>query len=217
MTLVRRALPLAALGGALALAAPGRAQSIIDEWASVQAPPAPKLESVTVDPKTTALLMLDFLKQNCAPSPRCMALLPNVQKLLAAARAKNMFVVYTKYPSSSPSFPSPVVGDILPQVAPAGKEPVVTAILDKFDRTNLDKLLRGKHIKTVIVVGNASNGAVMYTATAAYFHDYHVIVPVDGVSSRSAYNDQYAVYNFAAAPVMGGKVALTKTDMITIQ
>lgn len=33
------------------------AQTIIDEWATVKAPPAPALKPVTVDPKVTALLI----------------------------------------------------------------------------------------------------------------------------------------------------------------
>ena len=40
---------------------------------SVKAPAAPALKPVTVDPKTTALLMLDFMKQNCGKRPRCVA------------------------------------------------------------------------------------------------------------------------------------------------
>lgn len=47
-----------ATGGAVSTAT---AANIIDEWASVKAPPAPELKTVTVDPKTTALLMLDFM------------------------------------------------------------------------------------------------------------------------------------------------------------
>ena len=47
----------------------GQAANIIDEWASVKAPPAPTLKPVTVDPKTTALLMLDFMNQNCSKRP----------------------------------------------------------------------------------------------------------------------------------------------------
>lgn len=214
MVQIRHLLMLAVLAAVFGVAVPASAQSIIDEWASVKAPPPPELKSVTVDPKTTALLMLDFLKQNCGPNPRCTATLPKVQKLLAQARAQNMTVIYTKFPSPSPNFPSPVIGDVLPPVAPLGSEPVITAFLDKFDGTDLDKILKDKGIKTVIVVGSASNGAVMYTGTAAFFHGYQTIVPVDGLSGKDAYMDQYAVFNFAAAPVMGGKVVLTRTDMI---
>jgi nicotinamidase-related amidase len=212
MNLVRRLLPVAVLASVLGAGAPALAQNIMDEWATVQIPPAPKLDNVTVDSKTTALLMLDFLKPNCAPNPRCMATLPAVQKLLAAARDKQMFVVYTKFP-----IPGPTPAETLAQVAPVGKEPLVTAFLDKFLNTNLDKILKGNGIKTVIVVGSASNGAVLFTASSAFARGYHVIVPVDGLSGNNAYVDQSVVYDFVTAPVMGGKVALTKTDMIAIQ
>ena len=60
-------------------------QGIIAEWAGVQLPPVPELKPVTIDPKTTALLVLDFMKGNCGARPRCLATLPNVKKLLAAA------------------------------------------------------------------------------------------------------------------------------------
>jgi len=61
-----------------------RAADIVEEWANVKAPPAPELKPVTVDPKTTALLMLDFLPGfYCAEKQRCVDTLPTVKKLLA--------------------------------------------------------------------------------------------------------------------------------------
>ena len=36
------------------------AQTIIDQWNDVKIPPAPVLQSVTIDPKTTAFLALDL-------------------------------------------------------------------------------------------------------------------------------------------------------------
>ena len=56
----------------MALAAPTHAANIVDKWASVKTPKAPELKAVTVDPKTTALLMLDFMNQNCGQRPRCL-------------------------------------------------------------------------------------------------------------------------------------------------
>src|SRR6185312_1026053 len=47
----------AALIGAMSL--PAQASDIIAEWASVKAPPPTAVKAVNVDPKTTALLMLD--------------------------------------------------------------------------------------------------------------------------------------------------------------
>ena len=207
MALASRLLSLALVAATLGLGLPARAADVIDNWAQVQAPPAPKLEEVTIDPKTTALLMLDFLKQNCGPNPACTAALPGVKSLLDQARAKKMFVVYSK-------FPGPTDADVLPQVARTGKEPIITGFLDKFLKTNLDQLLKKNHIKTVIVVGNASNGAVLFTAQTAFALGYQVVVPVDGVTSRVPYADQSTIYTFAAAPVMGGKVKLTRTTML---
>src|SRR6516165_6185801 len=77
------AISFAALGPATAVA-----QTIVDKWTSVPAPPSPQLKPVTVDPKTTALLMLDFMKQNCGKRPACVASLPAMKKLLLAARSK---------------------------------------------------------------------------------------------------------------------------------
>ena len=69
-------------------------QGIISEWASVKLPPAPELKAVTVDPKTTALLVLDMMKGNCGARPRCLATVATVKTLLDAARAHDMMVVH---------------------------------------------------------------------------------------------------------------------------
>src|SRR5205814_2572882 len=73
---------------------PAWAGDIVTEWASVKPPPAPQLKPVTVDPKTTALLVLDFMKNNCGARPRCVATVPAVKKLIDAARANGMMIAY---------------------------------------------------------------------------------------------------------------------------
>src|SRR5271170_6778373 len=94
-----------------------RAASIIDEWASVKAPAAPPpLKEVTIDPKTTALLMLDFVNPICGHYPRCLASVPQVKKLLDGARKSGTMVVYTGVPKLPMS-------EVLSAVAPAGNEP----------------------------------------------------------------------------------------------
>src|SRR6516165_3371551 len=87
------------LAGAIAilaaLAVQANANDVTSEWTSVKAPPVPELKPVTVDPKTTALLVLDFMKGNCGVRPRCVASVPNVKKLIDGARAHDMMVFYT--------------------------------------------------------------------------------------------------------------------------
>jgi len=71
-------LPALAAAMAIFIASPVAAQTIIDEWGTVKAPPAPELKPATADNKT-ALLLLDFGKQNCGARPRCLTSVPKVQ------------------------------------------------------------------------------------------------------------------------------------------
>jgi len=199
---------VAAALGLIALAPSAQAGNIVDEWASVKAPPAPALKPVTVDPKTTALLMLDFMKQNCGVRPRCMATIPAVKKLLGEARAAKAAVIYSKFGKTT-------WADIVDKdLAPAAGEAEVTSFADKFLNTDLDKKLKDKGITTVIVVGTAANGAVLYTGSGAGLRNYKVIVPVDGVSAVDTYSEQFATWQLANGPTFSQNVTITKTDMI---
>jgi hypothetical protein len=74
MTKVTRQLTCMAFAiAAMAAAQTVSAGDIVADWATVKTPPAPELKPVTVDPKTTALLLLDFMKGNCGVRPRCQA------------------------------------------------------------------------------------------------------------------------------------------------
>jgi nicotinamidase-related amidase len=220
---LRHLMPLAALAAAVATyAAPAPAQTIIDEWSSVKAPPAPTLKSVTLDPKTTALLVIDIIKQTCNMQrrPRCVAMIPKVQKLLDEARAKGVFVIYALFPSPSPAtFPNPKISDYVPELAAKGDEPVVTAFVDKFNlagkETGLEKLLKDKGIKTFIPVGVTSHNGVLFTSVAAALRGFDVVVPVDGMAGNNAYEDQLTDYTLTSSIVY--KVTLTRIDMLKFE
>lgn len=199
---------LLAVGVLLVMAtAPAFAGTIIDDWTTITAPPPPKLTPVTVEPHTTALLMLDFMKENCAKRPRCAASVPAVETLLAGARKARVPVIYS-------IFPHVTKADILPALAPRKNEPVVQAGADKFLHTDLDKILAKKGIKTVIVVGTASNGAVLYTASEAAMRGFKVIIPVDGMSAADPFAEKYAAWHLANAPTVGNHVTLTEISMV---
>jgi nicotinamidase-related amidase len=198
----------AALASAVALPAPAaQAQTIIDEWASVKVPPPPELKPVTVDPKTTALLMLDFMNQNCGKRPRCVASIPAVKTLLDKARAAKVAVVYAIITDTT-------TADVIKDVAPLADEPWIRSGADKFINTDLEKMLKDKGIQTVIVTGTASNAAVLFTAAGAAQRGMNAIVPVDAMSGIDAYADLTTAYMLASAPVISVKSTLTKIDMI---
>jgi len=187
-----------------------RAQTIIDQWSSVTAPPPPPLKAVMIDKSTTALLMLDFNEQTCNPQrrPRCIASIPKVKTLLTAARAAGVPVVFSVGGGSKPP-------DIAKDLAPTASEPVVSSGVDKFSGTDLEKILKDKGTKTVIVVGTAAHGAVLYTASGAAIRGMKVIVPVDGISAENTYVEQYVVWHLVNVPVIGPAFTLTTIDQVT--
>ena len=210
--MIHRFAPVLAVVAAVALASaagvPARAGDVIGEWSNAKAPPPPELKPVTVDAKTTALLMLDLLQQNCGRRPRCLAEIPAMKKLLDTARAAGVTVIYSGFGKIPPS-------DIIKDVAPIANEPMIHSDANKFQNTDLDKMLQGKGIKTVIVVGTGANGAVLTTASVAVEKDYNVIVPVDGISGSDIYSEQFTAWNLVnATPMFVKLVTLTRGDMI---
>ena len=188
---------------------PASAQTIVDTWDAVKAPPAPELKSVILDSKATALLLLDFNKQTCNAErrPRCIASIPKVQELLEEARSKGFTIIYSLSAGATST-------DIARELTPRTGEPIVTAGPDKFMGTDLEKILMDKKIKTVIVTGTAAHGAVLYTASGAAFRGMQVILPVDSMSAENTYAEQYTAWHLANAPRVSSKVILTKIDLI---
>jgi nicotinamidase-related amidase len=196
----------------LSMAAPETplfAQTIIEEWNTIKVPPPPDVKAVKIDPGTTALLLLDFNSQTCNAErrPRCITSIPRVEKLLKEARTRGVSVVYSLSAGAS-------VSDIVRPLMPAAGEPAVTSGPDKFLGTDLERILKEKKVKTVIVTGTAAHGAVLYTASEAAFRGFQVIVPVDGMSAESAYAEQYVAWNFANAPRVSNQTTLTRTDLV---
>lgn len=184
-------------------------KTIIDLWNTVTPPPAPELQPVTVDAKTTALLVLDMEADICK-NPRCIATITNINNLLTQARKSNMLVVYSLIPNDNPK-------DIFGQIAPLSGDPIVRSSVDKFYNTNLDEILNQKGIKTVIVTGYAANGAVLHTAVSAAFHGFHVIVPVDCMSTGNIlYAEQYTAWHMLNSPATRNNAVLTKVSLINI-
>lgn len=206
---------LAAAAGALAVALLGTtlspAADIIAEWATVKAPPAPQLKPVTLDGKTTALLILDMMKTGCGARPRCVATVPNVKKLHDAARAAGAMVFYTLVGDN------PVPAAIIDQgFAPRDGEWVAQRGPDKFLGSGLDERLKARGIKTVIVCGTSAQGVVIGTGSGAAQRGYKVIVPVDCMSSEDPYMEQYAAWHmFKGGPaIITSQTTLTRSDMI---
>ncbi len=186
-------------------------RTIVEDWESIEIPSPPELQKVSVKAGTTALLILDVQNQNCNRErrPRCVASLPKIQGLLADARSREVPIIYSLTRSAAP-------GDIRKEVAPIGEEPVVSSGVDKFYNTPLEEMLRDRNIDTLILVGTSAHGAVLHTATGAVMRSFHVVVPLDCISSSEAYSEQYTAWHLANSPGCRGHVTLTKAGLISM-
>lgn len=173
-------------------------------------PPLPELKDVTVDSKTTALLILDMQKQTCSLDrrPSCVASIPKVNSLLKQARANKMLVVYSLTRGAQ-------VADIVSELLPLGGEPVVISGPDKFIGTELESILKKEKIGQVIVTGTAAHGAALHTAAGAAFRGFNAIVPIDGISAEP-FSEYYTVWHLANAPALRDQVTISRSDKIRV-
>jgi nicotinamidase-related amidase len=209
--MVRPAAAAIALAASLSAAGMARAADVVAEWGSIQMPPAPQLKPATVDPKTTALFLFDFMTTNCNERPRCAADVPVLKAIMDRARAAGMLVAYTLPGGGKIVDPgiAPHAGEVLDQKQGGP---------DKFLGSDLDHRLKDHGITTVILCGTSAQGVGLGTGAAAAQRGYHVIYPVDCLPSESAFREAYAAWHMAGGgpPVTTKWVTVTRTDMITI-
>jgi nicotinamidase-related amidase len=161
----------------------------------------------TLDPKTTAFLVMDFqtlIVEGFADGKE--QLLDRTSRLIAAARKAGVMVVYVVvgfragHPEISPRnavfapvrksgmFAEGTPGtEIHPAVAPQPGEVVVMKHrVGAFMGTDLDMVLRANGIDTLVLAGIATSGVVLSTLRHAADADYQLIVASDCCSDRDA-------------------------------
>ncbi len=201
---------IAALAAMSAVSA-ARAQTIIDDWYQAKLPAPPQLKPVTIDPKTTALLVMDFTVQTCTPErrKRCADSVPKVKTFVEAARGKGALIIY------SVAVPKSVPGDILTELMPAPGEEVLPPLgPDKFINSDLEKTLKDKGITTVVAMGTQAQTSVLHTGGEAALRGFKVIVPVDAMSSDDLFPELYTAWHLATAARISNQTTLTRLDMI---
>src|SRR3954469_2152049 len=210
MSTARSLLYSAAIIAAFA-ATTANAADVVKEWPNIKAPPAPEVKAVTLDGKTSALLILDVMKESCARRPRCAEMAPKLKKLHDTARAANVMVFYTLVGGGSPT-----AADVVEGMTPKEGEWVVQRGPDKFLGSPLEQRLKERGITTVIVTGTSAQGVGIGTGSAAAQRGLKVVVPYDGLAADEAYQEQYAAYHLAKGgpAIVTDQVTLTRTDMI---
>jgi len=169
-----------------------------------------------VDPRTSALLVIDlqndtvgeqgaFASSGAAAFATRHGVIPNVQRLVTAARGADVpviFIWHVDEPGHRDStrnaklFRDIVDADALVLgtwgVAPiAGLEPQDgDAVVEKqrmsaFNLTTLDTKLRGLGATTIVVCGAWTNFAIEHTCRDGADHGYEVVLATDGTATTS--------------------------------
>jgi nicotinamidase-related amidase len=156
--------------------------------------------SFSIDPKTSALLVMDFqalILDSYAKDKD--ALLRRTANVLESARKAGMTIVYvvvgfrSGYPEISARNASfngvkasgifaagDAKAEIHPAVAPRPGEPIVTKHrVGAFFGTDMDMILRSNNIETLVLTGITTSGVVLSTVRHASDADYRLVVVRD--------------------------------------
>ncbi|MCL6637784.1 MAG: cysteine hydrolase [Alicyclobacillus sp.] len=165
-----------------------------------------------------ALVLIDLQNDFCHPqgsharrgsATDAEQILPQVERLLAAARAAGVLVVFVQTihepATDSPVWASRGSRDVCRRgtwgaewfgVQPLPDEPVVVKHrYSAFYNTRLETLLRARGIETLVLCGVATNVCVETTARDAFMRDYYVVVAGDACATYSLQAHDQALAN----------------------
>jgi nicotinamidase-related amidase len=159
-------------------------------------------ESLAFDPKTTAVVLMDF-QQGIVPrlGDQAEGLLARAAAVLESARSAGALVAFVRV-AFRPGYPeisarnqgfsalasaggaylvdSPET-QIVAALAPRATEPVVVKRrVGAFGTTDLEPILRARNIETLVLLGVSTSGVVLSTVRHAADADYRLVVVSDG-------------------------------------
>ncbi|WP_158749458.1 hydrolase [Acidobacterium sp. S8] len=169
------------------------------------------MTSISLDPKTTALVLIDLqhgiVARPVAPHSG-QQVVENSARLAAALRKAGGTVMYVHVlisealilPSDSPTRdpnappPPPIASELVPEAGmQEGDVIIAKRQWGAFYGTGLEQQLRRRDIQTIIMGGVATNFGVESTARAAFDQGYHLVFAEDAMSSVSAEAHQFAI------------------------
>jgi ureidoacrylate peracid hydrolase len=171
-----------------------------------------------LNPKHTALIIVDMQKDFCTPGfgaaqagrdlTPTRAIIPALQRLLAAARASGVLVVHVgflnlpdhlsdsgpwlaqrrraTFSSDKLAFAGSEGAEFIDELSPqAGEVSVFKHRYSAFKGTDLDMLLNARRIRSTVITGVSTNACVESTLRDSFETGYYVAIPRDGTASWS--------------------------------
>lgn len=171
---------------------------------------------IMINAEKSALLVLELSELCADPEYFAAPLVPGIMALLEKARAAGILTIFT--------IPHRWRGEPHAKVYSGLKRRPSEALFfppgfDKFAGGELQSLLSLYDIDTLLMTGCKANMSVLYTSTKAVTeYNYHIVIPVDGITATTDYEKEYALFQLRAFP---GKVTehftFTMLDMISFQ
>lgn len=161
-------------------------------------PNRPEPVPVTLDPASTALLVIDLNARCEAPGQICGELIPVLRDFIPRARSAGVLVVYTV----SVQYLGTDLERMARGIEPAPDEPVIFPdAFNKFADGTLQAILAERGIRTLIATGSSANVPVHYTAVSALRdYRYDVVIPMDGMNAFTPYEEEYSLHQLSVLP-----------------
>jgi nicotinamidase-related amidase len=180
---------------------------------TTEGPSIPDAKPMALRQGETAVVVLDMNSECEDPQAKGHPLLERVSAFLRRARQHNVPIIYTVSLMNKGN----ALGEVAASLERRQDEPVLYPDgFDKFTGGELERLLRPRGVKNIVVVGRSTNVAVMYTATvAARVHKFQVVIPKDGVAANGDYEHTYALHQLSRLPKsVTVPVAFSRLDQI---
>jgi biuret amidohydrolase len=160
-----------------------------------------------IEPSKTALIVVDMQNDFVAPgapmqSPAGLAMVPHLQRALACCRESGIPVIYTAHVHRADGYDMGLLGHappiarrdalvagsagaaIFPEVAPRDDEIVIPKHrFSAFYGTDLEIILRGLGVTTVVITGVTTENCCHATARDAFFRDFQVVFLSDATAT----------------------------------
>jgi nicotinamidase-related amidase len=166
-------------------------------------PNRPEPQQVKLDSKTTAVLVLDLSTRCQDPAEVCFQLMEPLAEFLDRTRKSSVPILYTISAAAKGTF----LGEVAEPLMRRTTEPILYPdAFDKFMGGELRDKLRQLDCLSLVIVGSATNVAVLYTATtAARVYRYNVVIPLDGINAKRRYEHEYAIHQLTILPASAHK------------
>jgi len=190
--------------------------SAVIGWTAQEGPNRPEPKPLSLDSKTTAILVLDLNARCDDPKQVCSKITAPLGDFLDKARAASVPIIYTV----SAAAKGKPIGELAAPLRRRETEVIIYPdSFDKFYGGELQSFLKDKGAKTLVITGSSTNAAVLYTATtAARMYRYPIVIPMDGVNAATRYEHEYAIHQFTVLPSEANKLfEFTNLSMITFR